>query len=416
MANLGLQTAPERPSGSLTPSGPNSPEEQRLLSLSKAIGSEVLPRFGGTLISPNSIFSWEPDPKPPVSLQTKNGSSVLISPQTSDSVRVDLWNPKANLLVTAQLNPHTGAVGAVEGSRQGTPLSATQILEQIRNALREASPRSGQKVQVVPGRDPVSSNRPPAVPPTGSAPTPLPADFCVSGPPVAPHEVTSLRSKLPPPPDTSSGNGTNGVGPVAVHEIQILEILGNQGRVVTPPPEIAGVIQRITQAAGGDFRVTVVDTPHPFARSSDDGIVVLSTGLLHSISDDKLPPDKRDQILAFILAHECSHDLYNHTKNGDALVRSRPGECGRLQAVFDVMSVQNGHRNEFQADAGANELIKKAGFAPLSGTELTALLERVTEAQRRVPDGIDPLLAPPPRSPWGGSHPSPAQRGEALDR
>jgi predicted Zn-dependent protease len=154
--------------------------------------------------------------------------------------------------------------------------------------------------------------------------------------------------------------------------------------------QLQGVFQRLlplTQRRDLNYRVLVQrDDNTVNAYAETDGRVILTTGLIHAL------PRGDGNALAFVMAHELSHLERRHaerlstqnslTNLGIGLLVRDQSDLLRTAAGVGSRLLTSGYSRgmEAEADAGALEMMRMAGFNPRGAITALQLFQRL-EAQ-----------------------------------
>ena len=172
------------------------------------------------------------------------------------------------------------------------------------------------------------------------------------------------------------------------------------------------IVCRLDQAHCADIRIYVVRTPQFNASMAPNGMMEIWTGLLLRCTDEAQ--------LAAIIGHEMGHYLRRHSLAlwrdardkaslgsflGLGLAVAGMGGVGDLANLALLASIYSYSRdNEREADAIGEQLMVKAGYAPLAAAEIWEQL--IAEYAAGTADRSESVLF--------ASHPTPEERLVAL--
>lgn len=94
------------------------------------------------------------------------------------------------------------------------------------------------------------------------------------------------------------------------------------------------------------FSVRMIDRPEPIAISTGGGFILLSRGLVRSLSSESE--------LAFVISHEMAHQVLGHLSDENGTI--------------DESSVEEHHAFELSADRYAVSLVALSGYDPRNAT------------------------------------------------
>ena len=163
-----------------------------------------------------------------------------------------------------------------------------------------------------------------------------------------------------PAPSSSSGGNPTASAPRSTARIDPAQV-ERLKRVMLPLIQAADNKRPLNQV-----KVAIVEDDHVNAGSAGDGQFLVTTGLLRKAND---------QHLAGVLAHEVAHDDLGHVakqqrvQTGVAigmviLDQIIPGSGQLAPVAGTLISRAYGRQEEYQADAHAVELLKRAGHSP----------------------------------------------------
>lgn len=164
----------------------------------------------------------------------------------------------------------------------------------------------------------------------------------------------------PAPPSSSSGGNPTASAPRSTARIDPAQA-ERLKRVMLPLLQAADNKRPLNQV-----KVAIVEDDRVNAGSAGDGQFLVTTGLLRKAND---------QHLAGVLAHEVAHDDLRHVakqqrvQTGVAigmviLDQIIPGSGQLAPVAGTLISRAYGRQEEYQADAHAVELLKRAGHSP----------------------------------------------------
>jgi predicted Zn-dependent protease len=169
-----------------------------------------------------------------------------------------------------------------------------------------------------------------------------------------------------------------------------------------------GIVCRLDKAHCADIRIYVVRTPQFNASMAPNGMMEIWTGLLLRCTDEAQ--------LAAIIGHEMGHYLRRHSVElwrnardkaslgsflGLGLAAAGMGGVGDLANLALLASIYSYSRdNEREADQIGEQLMVKAGYAPLAAAEIWEQL--IAEYAAGTADRSESVLF--------ASHPTPEER------
>lgn len=170
---------------------------------------------------------------------------------------------------------------------------------------------------------------------------------------------------------------------------------------------VAEAVRQFPHARDWRWSVALVDAPDTVnAWCMAGGRMALYSGLFRQL-------ELTDDELAQILGHEIAHALANHSAEGMSMAMAQKAGMSVLQASVKTSGALNGaalaallaidlphsRAAEAEADRMGIELAARAGYEPLAAVTLWAKMARQDDVR-------------PPQ--FLGTHPSPANRREAL--
>jgi len=183
--------------------------------------------------------------------------------------------------------------------------------------------------------------------------------------------------------------------------------------------EIGAQVVAVSGRAGEDWHFTVLDSPEVNAFALPGGYIYVTRGLLALANNESE--------LAAVLAHEVTHVIEAHVEarleaQGDALVdgalsalvtgifgggENRMGDAVRqgVETAFGQIGAYS-KEQEFAADAGGIELLRRAGYRPAAQADFLGAMVanaglKAAEAGRDYDAANAPIFA---------NHPAPAER------
>jgi predicted Zn-dependent protease len=182
---------------------------------------------------------------------------------------------------------------------------------------------------------------------------------------------------------------------------------------------VASVGQRIAAQAGGNFRVTTLNSPVNNAFAAPGGYVYVTRQLLGLMEDEAE--------LAFVLGHEVGHLTADHPRERQSAVQ-RNSIIGALGQVFaravggssgigqvlqqaigtgtTALTTQFTRAQELEADDVGVAYMARAGYDPTASAGILASLGESSALEARAAGRSDQRLTPK----WAQTHPLSADR------
>lgn len=127
------------------------------------------------------------------------------------------------------------------------------------------------------------------------------------------------------------------------------------------------------------FRLILLSTNHPISLCAGSGVILLSQGFVRLL--------RSEAELAFVIAHEMSHDILGHTQNPPSLLESEQEHNSELEIKADefaiVIMVAAGYDPRMATHALRNAYASKETL-PLSEYGYPTLDDRLQHIQDKI--------------------------------